>query len=240
MLKFDLLQKLIEAQSDREWGKALTDSALALGFEHTLFGVVPNKAQPLESAFVLTNYPSAWRVAYDRQHLHEVDPTVGHCLGSALPIVWEPATFQGNKEQQFYEQAAGFGLHSGITLPLHGRTGEFGMLSFVSNNRLNTGDNGHLDKLADLTLLRDYAFESSQKFTKRGAAPGDTIKLTARELECLQWVASGKSSWEVSRILGRSEATVNFHLANIMRKFDVGTRQQAVVKAIAAGLVSAR
>lgn len=240
MLKLDRLQKLIEAQSDLEWGKILTDSATALGFEYTLFGMVPNKAQPLESAFVLTNYPSAWRIAYDQQHLHEIDPTVGHCLGSALPIIWEPATFQGNKEQQFYEQAAGYGLHSGITLPLHGRAGEFGMLSFVSNNRLNAGDNGHLDKLADLTLLRDYAFESSRKFTARNPASAAAIKLTARELECLKWVASGKSSWEVSRILGRSEATVNFHLANIMRKFDVGTRQQAVVKAIAAGLVSAR
>lgn len=240
MLKPDLLQKLIEAQSDREWGKALTDSAMSLGFEHTLFGVVPNKAQPLESAFVLTNYPSAWRAAYDQQHLHNIDPTVGHCLGSALPIVWEPATFTGNKQQQFYEQAASYGLHSGITLPLHGRAGEFGMLSFVSNTRLNTGDTDHFNKLADLTLLRDYAFESSRKFTTRNSPPGDAIKLTARELECLQWVATGKSSWEVSRILGRSEATVNFHLANIMRKFDVGTRQQAVVKAIAAGLVSAR
>ena len=49
---------------------------------------------------------------------------------------------------------------------------------------------------------------------------------------------AGKSSWEVARITGCSEATVNFHLANVRQKFDVNTRQQAVVKAIALGLIT--
>ncbi|WP_395004658.1 helix-turn-helix transcriptional regulator [Undibacterium sp.] len=35
------------------------------------------------------------------------------------------------------------------------------------------------------------------------------IKLTASELECLKWVIVGKFSWEISRILSRSAATVN-------------------------------
>lgn len=234
MLELDQLNGLMEAGSDEQWAKSLTHLAGQLGFEHMLFGVVPSKAQPLESAFLVSTYPAAWREAYDRQHMHSVDPTVGHCLGSSLPIVWHPDTFQSTDQQHFYEEAASFGLRSGITLPLHGRGGEFGMLSFVSSR---SGGGDSMATLADLTLLRDYAFESSRKFVVKQAPPGAGIKLTARELECLQWVAAGKSSWEVSRILGRSEATINFHMANIMRKFDVGTRQQAVVKAIAAGLV---
>lgn len=236
MLEQDQLEKLLDAQSESQWAKALMTLAGQLGFERTLFGVVPHKAQPLESAFLVSNYPSEWRAAYDSQHMHNVDPTVGHCLMSALPIIWEPATFQGVKLQQFYEQAASFGLRSGVTLPVHGRSGEFGMLSFVTDARHRGG--GSMGTLADLTLVRDYALESSRKFTQAQTPAADAVKLTARELECLKWVAAGKSSWEVSRILGRSEATVNFHMANIMRKFDVSTRQQAVVKSIAAGLVA--
>jgi LuxR family quorum-sensing transcriptional regulator LasR len=35
-----------------------------------------------------------------------------------------------------------------------------------------------------------------------------------------------------------SEATVNFHLANVRQKFNVNTRQQAVIKAISLGLIN--
>ena len=48
---------------------------------------------------------------------------------------------------------------------------------------------------------------------------------------------AGKSSWEISRILNRSEATINFHIANIKQKFEVGSRQQAIIKAIRLGLL---
>ncbi|MGX4641270.1 LuxR family transcriptional regulator [Massilia sp. SYSU DXS3249] len=62
--------------------------------------------------------------------------------------------------------------------------------------------------------------------------------MTKRELEVLQWVMAGKSSWEISMITRCSEATVNFHLANVRQKFNVNTRQQAVVKAISLGLLN--
>jgi LuxR family quorum-sensing transcriptional regulator LasR len=48
----------------------------------------------------------------------------------------------------------------------------------------------------------------------------------------------GKSSWEISKITGCSEATVNFHMGNIRQKFNVNTRQQAVVRAISLGLIT--
>ncbi len=235
MLEQDQLCKLLDAQSESQWATALLTLAGQLGFERMLFGVVPHKAQPLESAFLISNYPTEWRAVYHSQHMHNVDPTVSHCLQSALPIIWGPAVFLGVQPQQFYEQACSFGLRSGVTLPVHGRSGEFGMLSFVTD--ASPRGDSRPETLADLTLLRDYALESSRKFTLAQTPAANSVKLTARELECLKWVAAGKSSWEVSRILGRSEATVNFHMTNIMRKFDVSTRQQAVVKSIAAGMV---
>ncbi|WP_222612723.1 helix-turn-helix transcriptional regulator [Undibacterium rugosum] len=236
MLEQDQLNKLLDAQSESQWATTLQTLADQLGFERMLFGVVPHKAQPLESAFLISNYPTEWRAVYHSQNMHHVDPTVSHCLQSALPIIWGPAVFRGVQLQQFYEQACSFGLRSGVTLPVHGRSGEFGMLSFVTD--VSHCEDSRVETLADLTLLRDYVLESSRKFTLTQTPAAGSVMLTARELECLKWVAAGKSSWEVSRILGRSEATVNFHMANIMRKFDVSTRQQAVVKSIAAGLVA--
>ncbi|HVW52726.1 MAG TPA: LuxR C-terminal-related transcriptional regulator [Trinickia sp.] len=37
-------------------------------------------------------------------------------------------------------------------------------------------------------------------------------RLTPRELECLKWIAAGKSSWEISHIIGISEHGVLYHI----------------------------
>jgi LuxR family quorum-sensing transcriptional regulator LasR len=237
MVRLEDLLELFNAETEDGWNSVLLGLASQLGFQHTLFGVVPDRATPLEAAFLVSNYPQEWRAEYDKQHMHSVDPTVTHCLASAVPIIWQPSTFSGNAQHEFYEQACGYGLRSGITFPLHGTKGEFGVMSFVADDTQHATANHHLAELASLSLVRDYALESSRKFLTRGQPAVPLVKLSGRELECLQWVAAGKSSWEVSRILGRSEATINFHMANIMRKFDVQTRQQAVVKAIKAGLL---
>jgi LuxR family quorum-sensing system transcriptional regulator CciR len=65
------------------------------------------------------------------------------------------------------------------------------------------------------------------------------ISLTDRERECLTWTAQGKSAWAISRILGVSEHTVNFHLKGAMKKLSCGNRVQAVVSALNFGLITA-
>lgn len=61
--------------------------------------------------------------------------------------------------------------------------------------------------------------------------------LTDRERLCLRWTAMGKTSWEISRILDRKEATVNFHLKNAVAKLNVSNRCQAAVVAVRDGLI---
>ncbi|MGJ4907508.1 response regulator transcription factor [Bradyrhizobium oligotrophicum] len=62
-------------------------------------------------------------------------------------------------------------------------------------------------------------------------------ELSDREKACLSWAASGKSSWEVGRILSISESTVVFHIKNAMRKLGAANRTLAAVKAIELGLI---
>jgi len=63
------------------------------------------------------------------------------------------------------------------------------------------------------------------------------ISLTKREIECLEWIANGKSSWDIGQILGISTDTVNYHVKKTLRKLDVSSRTTAVVKAISLGLI---
>jgi len=64
------------------------------------------------------------------------------------------------------------------------------------------------------------------------------VVLSGREKEVLNWLKLGKSSWDISVILGISERTVNYHVYNIMEKLNATNRPQAVAIATRLGLVS--
>jgi DNA-binding NarL/FixJ family response regulator len=68
------------------------------------------------------------------------------------------------------------------------------------------------------------------------ATPAALAELTARELEVLRLIASGKSNGEIVRELVVSEATVKTHVNKILSKLAVRDRVQAVVLAYETGL----
>jgi DNA-binding CsgD family transcriptional regulator len=65
----------------------------------------------------------------------------------------------------------------------------------------------------------------------------DKVLLSDREKEVLDWLKQGKSSWDISVILGISERTVNFHVYNVMGKTGAANRAQAVAVAARLGLI---
>ena len=239
MPRVDLLLELLNCSVEKDWCDTVFSLARSHGFDQALIAVVPNKKAPLENAFLRSNYSSRWRNTYDSEKLHYVDPTVEHCLGGTIPLVWAPEIFGTPKQKQLYEEACGYGIRSGITFPIHGANGEFGVISFVSDVLSGIKFQRLLYHLMpELALIRDYAFESSLRFANPPNDQEKEIRLTKREMECLKWSMAGKSSWEISKILSCSESAVNFHMNNLRRKFSVSTRQQAVIKAIRLGLIT--
>jgi DNA-binding CsgD family transcriptional regulator len=53
----------------------------------------------------------------------------------------------------------------------------------------------------------------------------------------MKWLKHGKSTWDISVILGISERTVKFHISNVIQKLDASSRTHAVAIAIEQGLV---
>lgn len=66
--------------------------------------------------------------------------------------------------------------------------------------------------------------------------PAVPVRLTPRELQVLTWVAMGKTSWEIGKIIVCKECTVNFHCRNIIEKLDARNRGHALAKAKDLGL----
>ena len=61
-------------------------------------------------------------------------------------------------------------------------------------------------------------------------------EFTAREIECLQWAAAGKSDAEIALILDLSAKTVYFHINGAKRRINASSRTHAVASAIRIGL----
>jgi LuxR family quorum-sensing transcriptional regulator LasR len=238
MVRSDQLLQLVQSDTPDAWSEVLFSLARECGFNQVLYGMVASRHAKLENAFLRSNYSPEWRARYDADRLAYIDPTVSHCLGSTLPIVWQPSTFCAPPQRELYEEAWGYGIRSGVTFPIHGPNGEFGVISFASDAAPGAGTSRMIEQhLPDLALIRDYAFQSASRFLGLAAPVETPPRLTRRELEVLSWAMAGKSSWEISKIISCSEATINFHMANVRQKFNVNTRQQAVVKAIGLGLI---
>lgn len=241
MNHFEKFSGLLECATEVAWRDTVFDLGKSLGFEQTLLAIFSGRETPLEAsfAFLHSNYSSHWRSKYDDECLGYIDPTVTYCLTKSAPLLWSPELFSSRRQKEMYEEACAYNLRSGITLPIHGPSGELGILCFVSDTMSGKSFLQHADdKMPEASCLRDFIFESSTQF--RHAPVGlmqEKPELTRCELECLKWSAVGKTSWETAKILLCTEATVNFHFSNIRRKMNVNSRRQAVVKAIRLGMI---
>jgi DNA-binding CsgD family transcriptional regulator len=81
------------------------------------------------------------------------------------------------------------------------------------------------------------SIDSVAEVAPGGEGSTPTARLTAKETQILMWCFKGKTSWEIARIENCSESTVNFHFTNIRRKFDVSSRNSALLKAIESGVI---
>jgi LuxR family quorum-sensing system transcriptional regulator SolR len=87
------------------------------------------------------------------------------------------------------------------------------------------------------TWLANLSHALMSNFLSPKLAPEARARLTSREREVLCWTGEGKTSYEIGQILNISERTVNFHVNNVLLKLTSTNKVQAVVKAIAMGLI---
>ncbi len=85
------------------------------------------------------------------------------------------------------------------------------------------------EDLGTLQLVATYAFAQLSVLLRSEAAP--EIRLSPREREVLQWVAEGKTSWEIGEILAISSKGVEHHLRTTRTK--LGTLNSAHSVAVA-------
>jgi len=183
-----------------------------------------------------TTYPDAWKNHYMEQGLHLSDPTLHTASRSIAPVDWSRLD-QTEAFTKIFSQAHDFGIPDvGMTIPIRGPFGETGLFSVSSS--ISAKDWARQKRLivAELQLAAVYMHDRVMK----SDSLLDILRypaLSQREIEILQWVASGKTQQDIGDILSISPRTVEVHLRSSREKLNSLSTPQAVGRAISMGLI---
>ncbi|MER8371037.1 LuxR family transcriptional regulator [Mesorhizobium sp. M1378] len=184
---------------------------------------------------VMLNYPDEWQKRYLEMGYDRIDPIIKTSRKRSGAFRWSEVYKDASTtedERRVFDEAATFGLRSGISVPLHGPNGRFAFVSFAQRW------DGELQNRA-MTYLQLAATHFHRRIAKFASCNSiEAIpNLSPRERECILWTARGKSSWETGKILGISANTVNFHMKNAKQKLDASSRTLAAIKAVKLGII---
>lgn len=216
--------------------QSFEQAANALGFHHYAISRV---TRPRSVTYVQTHlelisvhYPAAWVRHYVRHDYASSDPVHRTALTRTVPYRWQDITGLRPAERRILDEAQDAGLAAGLSIPIHQPDGSIVLFNFSGSAHavdaaLETRSAYCVSTLIHLELTRLAALPSQRS----------AHYLSGRQIECLEWVARGKTSRDISLIVGIAHHTVDHHLKLAMERLGVHNRTAAAVKASALGLV---
>src|SRR5450830_642570 len=155
-IDMDSLESLFSIETEDEWSAKIFQLAESLGFDQSIFAVLKNKLEPLDNAYIKSNYSNKWRATHYHQGLGYIDPIVAHCFKNITPYVWSADSFVNNEDERNLQEGASFyGLKFGVVFPIYGSNGEFGMYAFSSQYQMLMCSSKEIfQSIAQLSLLK--------------------------------------------------------------------------------------
>lgn len=196
-----------------------------------LLELIKPNGHPLDIHVCDVSYPEGYLDLYFEKQFYYTDTAFLEFITSLLPVNWLSVDEKCGYNYPASVMALAFNMHDGWT---HGKMDIetmdctaffFGGIKAEHNERCSL-------VLEYIIPFYAAAYERVLKVPKRPASA-----LTVREIEVLNWVKEGKSSWEISQILHFSKRTVEFHIGNIKRKLGAVSRAQAVAMGLECGII---
>jgi len=235
-LTLEEFSAIMDAKSERELVERLKSAAHALGFEQFVMGGEVSRPLIKPVQHVINGYTQLWQGVYAERDFVWKDPTVRHCKISSEPLVWSEQMYsEGSRE--LWEESKKYGVGHGVSIPIHEREGVKSMFNLARDQSIVKDQRELQAMLAGARVLASCAHFAMTKLIVPGLLQARDPQLTRRERECLIWAAKGKTAFEIGMILNIAETTAVFHLNNVIRKFNVANRTQAIAVGVAMGLV---
>jgi LuxR family quorum sensing-dependent transcriptional regulator len=227
---FDLIDELERLRTADQVVSRMSSSLAQFGFSGFLVSTTPDPRAAHQRQTFLDGWPNRFNDYYIENEFYKHDPVVAMCLRSNEPFEWCEAPFDPEANARALEvmdAASSIGLKNGFAVPIYrGPT----LIDTVTMG----GDYPELDAKAKraIHLIALYAHSKALAVTTAGEIRVVRRALSAGEREALSWTAAGKTTWEISVILGLSEAAIAKRIKLANRKLGSANKTQAVVEAI--------
>lgn len=245
----------------------LAESASELGWDLVGFNLDTKQLQLPRvqgGSFVgaAMGWPEDCLNGWEAQHLGRYCPVTAYCGRAADSFEWdcdpEGVSWRGrplSDEQQKTLRHYGQYAVGAVTVPVHRPVGKIGYVSWFTRNRKalhrSFGEtytatyvisHAFIHRLDTLEALASSTLAGNTLASNTHANNNEQrqyrTELTAREIECLNWAARGKTEEEIGIIIARSRETARFHLRNAIVKLNASNRTHAVALACSRGLIS--
>jgi len=235
-ITLEFAEKVGSAKNAREVGSLFEGVLAEFGFSSFCAGRVAAENRRALGGEVWAHTNDPWLLHWAGRQYAKVDPVV--CYWRKYPnrsvATWsEISGSDCGPRPDLVLEARDFGLRYGLAVTLGIAHGDFVSVSIATEqNEI---------PVVHRTALGFASFVCASRLAQLNAgSPGATTvaQLTARQRECLSWAAAGKSDWDISRILGLSERTVQEHIGRCVAKLGAANRTHAAIIAQLNGQIS--
>lgn len=186
-----------------------------------------------------TNLPGWWLERYATMRYAVGDPAIRHTIRSIEPelLTMDAASDGGALSRQLHAESwSALQARSTVVVPLrrHWRV-PLGGVTCTTRLEGAAAARWYAANGDALRLAVYYADVRLVEFAR--ATEAATVRLSPRERECLLWLAKGLRNDRIAERMRISRPTVEFHLMRARRKLGATTRDQALARAVAFGLV---
>jgi DNA-binding CsgD family transcriptional regulator/alkylhydroperoxidase/carboxymuconolactone decarboxylase family protein YurZ len=207
-----------------------------MGFACAACGAWAGIGRHRQNRFFFVDWPQDWLDFYQEN---------GFVVHDALPIesrrrvrpFWYSEVVSrlklSAKQKELYDAGVAYGWKDVFGVPIHGPGSLQGLVTMATRQELKLS----LAACAVLEAMARAVWERCRTAEGFGLGAADLPKLTAREIECLQWAAAGKSDADIATLVGIKPPTAHFHVERAKKKLGVRTRVEAVAVGVLHGVI---
>ena len=184
--------------------------------------------------FFFNDWPADWIAIYMANNYGEHDPIVLESSRRIEPFLWTEMLDEPSfrvEGRDVWAAGVAYGWADGLSVPIHGPGGYQALISLAALRPITLS-------VADRRLLQAVSLHVHDE-CRRSIDPvlKPLPELSARQLECLRWVAAGKTDDDIAELLGITAATVHFHIEGAKRALGLRSRSHAVATLVLHGLI---
>lgn len=166
--------------------------------------------------------------------LHKIDHFSSHWRRTLAPLVFDcvSGTRCPDAQRPLNHLMRDYGIRGGIIVPLRGDDGaSCGHLSLILNDAspVTPSELPSATVTALAHLFHGYLSSALERKS--------SVLLSPRERECLQWIAAGLGTKQLSFRMGIGADTAEEYVRNARRKLGAATRAEAVARALSLGAI---